>query len=89
MLIDYLKAALMAGWILAVGGIGYALGTTSVVGGVDRAGRAVTRARRTHGATLECAVSEHVRDYSGSASLTSIAVPRVRAIVSCATTQAV
>ena len=26
---DYVKAALMAGWILAVGGLGYELGATS------------------------------------------------------------
>jgi hypothetical protein len=32
MQIDYVKAALMAGWILAVGGLGYGFGTTSFTG---------------------------------------------------------
>jgi hypothetical protein len=32
MQIDYLKAALMAGWMLAAGGTGYVFGTTSFVG---------------------------------------------------------
>ena len=29
---DYVKAALMAAWILAVGGLGYVFGTTSFAG---------------------------------------------------------
>ena len=32
MQIDYVKAALMAGWILAVGGLGYGLGTATLAG---------------------------------------------------------
>lgn len=29
---DYVKAAVMASWILAVGGLGYGFGTTSIAG---------------------------------------------------------
>jgi uncharacterized membrane protein YhdT len=32
MQIDYVKTALMAGWILAVAGLGYGFGTTSFTG---------------------------------------------------------
>ena len=61
---DYVKPALIAAWVLAVGAVGYVSGTTSVAGWIVAVLSLVVMVR-----LWQSALSDHVRDYSGIASL--------------------